>query len=119
MDLEAYLAAKKGQEEPKPVQPAPTAPVTIDKPKKPISTRKFGGSSDDDDSDEDFAPSKKTTTALANKPLPKIGGSKPKPSVAFKDDDDDGGDDWKPKAAPADKKKYRPSLAFFEQDSDD
>lgn len=101
MDLEAYLAAKKVQDDPVPSKPAPTAPVTIDKPKKPISTRKFGGSSDDS-SDEDFAPSKKPTSALANKPLPKIGGSKPKPSVAFKDDDDDdGGDDWKPKAAPA------------------
>jgi hypothetical protein len=54
---------------------------------------------------------------MGNKPLPKIGGGKPKPSTAFKDDED--GDDWKPMAAPAGKKPYKPSMAFFDQDSDD
>lgn len=113
MDLEAYLASKK-TEQPPAAQRAPSTQQA-----KPAAKKKnYGGSSDEneDSSDNDFAPSKKPTAAVGNKPLPKIGGGKPKPSTAFKDEDEE---DWKPMAAPAGKRPYKPSMAFFDQDSDD
>lgn len=58
-------------------------------------------------------PSKKTTVAAQAKPLPKV------PQAAKKGAFDDVEEDWKPMPAPAaGKKQYKPSMAFFDQDSD-
>lgn len=52
-------------------------------------------------------------------PLPVIGGASKAKKDAFGDSDDDDDFDFKPKKKAAPNPGKKPSLAFFEQDSDD